>query len=602
MEQEMKVRLVADVAGFETGLKQGTVLYDRFGKQVQSTSAKIETAAARTNISFNNLGRVSGSAGASVLAFSRIVQDAPFGIIGIGNNITQLVESFGALQKQSGSTKTALRSLFTSLIAPGNLLVLGISALTTVFTIFSLRARTAKKDTDDLAQSFESLGQILDKQGASAEAEVARLNTLSKAAQNLKLSMDDRLAAVDEIQSKYPSYFKSLSNEDILAGHVSGAYKELTTSILAAAEARAYEKAAEEESNRRLALRGNLIQNLIKQSETQRRIEKLQGSVAIAGEGGLNPLFLEESRARKELLKLQKDQKTIADQINQSYSKTISYGKEIQKIFEGTPGALDSLLGGNGGGGGGGKSPARKEIEAIDASFVKLERGITDMNAMSVGTRIAAGLTDINREVDGTARRIGEYLPDRLDNLAVSFDEFGREVLGMANYSEVLMLDLQRSVGDAFYGMLYEGENIFDAMGDAFRRMVATMVADLAAAQIPRILGAIFNAGLGPAGGLALGAGLGGVISGIGKFLGGLFGGAKKFSAGQILSGPTLSLTGEYPGARSNPEVIAPLSKLKDYMGGAGGKVDVSGVFTIRGQDLVLAVDRASRTDRRFFG
>jgi hypothetical protein len=62
----------------------------------------------------------------------------------------------------------------------------------------------------------------------------------------------------------------------------------------------------------------------------------------------------------------------------------------------------------------------------------------------------------------------------------------------------------------------------------------------------------------------------------------------KAFANGGIVSGPTMGLIGEYPGAKSNPEVVAPLDKLKDLMGGDGG-----GTFTIKGQDLVLAINRS---------
>jgi hypothetical protein len=47
---------------------------------------------------------------------------------------------------------------------------------------------------------------------------------------------------------------------------------------------------------------------------------------------------------------------------------------------------------------------------------------------------------------------------------------------------------------------------------------------------------------------------------------------------------------GEYPGAKSNPEVIAPLDKLKSMIGGGGG-----GTFVLRGQDLLLATNRAQK-------
>lgn len=61
------------------------------------------------------------------------------------------------------------------------------------------------------------------------------------------------------------------------------------------------------------------------------------------------------------------------------------------------------------------------------------------------------------------------------------------------------------------------------------------------------------------------------------------------FANGGIVSGPTMGLVGEYPGAQNNPEVIAPLDKLKDLLGGEG-----SGQFVLRGQDLVLAMQRSN--------
>ena len=64
----------------------------------------------------------------------------------------------------------------------------------------------------------------------------------------------------------------------------------------------------------------------------------------------------------------------------------------------------------------------------------------------------------------------------------------------------------------------------------------------------------------------------------------------KAFANGGIISGPTMGLMGEYPGAQSNPEVVAPLDKLKDIIGGGGG-----GQFVLRGQDLLLSVNRAQK-------
>lgn len=58
-----------------------------------------------------------------------------------------------------------------------------------------------------------------------------------------------------------------------------------------------------------------------------------------------------------------------------------------------------------------------------------------------------------------------------------------------------------------------------------------------------------------------------------------------KFANGGLVYGPTLGLMGEYGGASSNPEVIAPLSKLRTLLGAGGGRSEVK--FRIEGRELV---------------
>ena len=66
------------------------------------------------------------------------------------------------------------------------------------------------------------------------------------------------------------------------------------------------------------------------------------------------------------------------------------------------------------------------------------------------------------------------------------------------------------------------------------------------------------------------------------------------FAEGGIVSGPTLGLMGEYPGAKSNPEVIAPLDKLKAMINpnpAFFGQVE----FEIKGDRLVGVLDTYNR-------
>jgi hypothetical protein len=106
---------------------------------------------------------------------------------------------------------------------------------------------------------------------------------------------------------------------------------------------------------------------------------------------------------------------------------------------------------------------------------------------------------------------------------------------------------------------------------------------------------------------VALGTVIKSVVPGIvkGKGDGGGIGGGQSgprsgavaaFANGGIVSGPTLGLMGEYAGAKSNPEVIAPLDKLKNIIGGGQAQqVNVGGEFRLNGQDLVVALQRAEK-------
>lgn len=70
------------------------------------------------------------------------------------------------------------------------------------------------------------------------------------------------------------------------------------------------------------------------------------------------------------------------------------------------------------------------------------------------------------------------------------------------------------------------------------------------------------------------------------------------FADGGLLYGPTLALMGEYAGARHNPEVIAPLDKLKGLISEGGvfpGKLEAR----LRGRDIVVSLANETRINRK---
>jgi predicted transcriptional regulator len=71
------------------------------------------------------------------------------------------------------------------------------------------------------------------------------------------------------------------------------------------------------------------------------------------------------------------------------------------------------------------------------------------------------------------------------------------------------------------------------------------------------------------------------------------------FAEGGIVSGPTLGLMGEYPNARNNPEVIAPLDKLKGMLNTGNNSSGFIASTSIQGRDLAIVLERYNKDSKR---
>ena len=73
-------------------------------------------------------------------------------------------------------------------------------------------------------------------------------------------------------------------------------------------------------------------------------------------------------------------------------------------------------------------------------------------------------------------------------------------------------------------------------------------------------------------------------------------GGVQGFAKGGIVTKPTMGIIGE----AGQSEAVIPLNRLPQMMGAIGG--NQKGEFTLRGQDLILALERAGDFRARITG
>ena len=185
------------------------------------------------------------------------------------------------LLKKSGQAATPVwKQVISSLFSWQSALTVGITLLTLygdkvvdwVAGLFKV-----KDALQDVVSYQQNLSKITSEGARNSARERVELDTLYKATQNHKRSLEERNKAADKLQKKYPSYFGNLSNEAILAGNAASAYKSLTENLLKAAQARAAMKIIEENYNKIYQLQKAINADT---NWTNRNKEKTKGGTA----------------------------------------------------------------------------------------------------------------------------------------------------------------------------------------------------------------------------------------------------------------------------------------------------------------------------------
>jgi hypothetical protein len=210
--------------------------------------------------------------------------------------------------------------------------------------------------------------------------------------------------------------------------------------------------------------------------------------------------------------------------------------------------------------------------EAYQLAIDKLKEKKAALDAANISTvEYGKAIKNLESGMDG--------LVDPLETLSQSLQSIFNQ----------LNIDLLTAFGEQIGEMLAGGKFDFkalatilaDALSSIGKALIAYAVTNGAAAELFK------NPGTWPA---AIVAGVAAIAAGAALKSKLNSQKATAFANGGIVSGPTMGLVGEYPGAQNNPEVIAPLDKLKSMIGGGGG-----GTFVLRGQDLLLATNRAQK-------
>jgi hypothetical protein len=247
---------------------------------------KINSSASRAADGLKKVPNASNQAGQALINLGRVAQDAPFGIIGIANNINPLLESFQRLQKESGSTGATIRSLGKELLGGGGL-GLAVSVVSSLLVVFGDKLFKSGKEAVAAKEKVDAYGDGIKQAFQDIAQETSKVEILVTALKREKLSRDERKGAIEELQRIAPAYFGTLDKEKFTIDQLIVSYGNYARSLRTAAEAKGLEKQLDAIIERRFEIdkilnppqftfddKGNRIQNFLLDNVATQRVRK----------------------------------------------------------------------------------------------------------------------------------------------------------------------------------------------------------------------------------------------------------------------------------------------------------------------------------------
>jgi hypothetical protein len=287
--------------------------------------------------SFDNLKRSAGAASGAAISFGRIIQDAPFGIIGVANNIQNFGEQFVALGDKSTSTAGKLKLFFSALITPSNLAILAVSALTAAWQAYNLGVFDSLFATESLSKKLKEISDNTKSATANASVELIKVENLKKTIEDETLSRDERFKAVKKLIELYPQIFSLGDKEKLLNGQLVKSYEILTQAIVAKAKASIAEQELPE-----LVKQKEIVDSTLKSKEALLAVEeerlKTASRLTSIGETFTGSEFEQISRIitplKADVEELGLRQKELQINIDGYTQSVVSYSNQYEELID----------------------------------------------------------------------------------------------------------------------------------------------------------------------------------------------------------------------------------------------------------------------------
>jgi hypothetical protein len=544
---------------FEAALKKATNVgeINYLNTQIKNLNGTITSL----NQKMNTIGRPTADATNALSNLSRVAQDAPYGFIGIANNLNPLLESFQRLSKESGSSSQALKSMVAGLTGPAGIgLALGVVSSLAV-TYSKEIADFFKGPTDELKKFREELNKLnADVYKVAGEAQANR----SKGINLVDVIVGkDQTAAKTALKSLQDLYTKNADIQNAKLGQDRAYYTSLVN--LASLQELAIGKEANNEDQLK-QLQVKRKQLLAQRNAELKEAEKLESifgfpkAVRVSAEKmrvgikydaeleTLDKLIAQAELKNKEFVKAVSEFETPDPK--KGPSPIVNYAREENKQLNLELAKMKALR----------EKMKSIGLEPLDLFELPSEQKAKDDKRKAYFEKQAKDLLESTQKSGG----FGAYMQGlfKKDKSAIDADEAEKKRIDDLRKSYTNFADtISGSVTNSLMGMyeaMQTGQKPLEAIGDMF----ANIGKQIAAAVIQAL---IFQAIL------------------------------EAFPALKGLFAATGALSSAFGAARNlAPTNLGQTKPTSFNTGNMTNSVNSNGQFVLRGQDLVLAMQRSN--------
>jgi hypothetical protein len=520
----------------------------------------VETAAKRGSAALKNFSHASGQATTTLTNFSRVVQDAPFGIMGIANNIDPLIASFQSLKAQTGSAGGAMKALLGTLAGPAGL-ALGVSVVTSLLITFGDRLFNTGKKAEEAKEKIKGLADLQREVNNEIAKEVSQVQLLKTVLESEVTSRKEKEAALKRLKQINPDYFGDLKIEGGLVDGLTASYQKYINSIQARSEVKVLEKQLDQLNETILGLQSSGNKGLTTRllADAQQFL-KTQGATAQAAKLSAD-VTKQEAKDQKNLNDALSVRQSLLDQLAIRAKDINVSGVDTKDIKIKDPVKVDELL----------LKPSTIGLDlsqTLKPEVAQLTRfelsDIIDTSKLTAPTSATIALPGVDPEKINATK-------EALKGLS----EFAAEV------GAAITVNLGGAFAGLFENILSGSQSAFQAFAQAIGNIIKKLIAAAAAS-------ALLSAILGPLG-FVKDAG-GNVLKGFSAFKS-IFSKIGGFESGGIAQGPQSG----YLTMLHGKEVVAPYKDFMSLMqgGNMGGSERL--VAKISGSDLLFVLNRAQR-------